>query len=289
MGDKTLSYRIHCLLPADRVLCLTDSKILTTREETDDDIEADNAASIVEIPIYLKHSGGAVEMMTRDNVGLALGFLYTPRICFLHEKSFRGILTCEVGQNPSELCLDEVKIRTLLNKPFYEMVSIRYVSDTVGYGLFAEEILHAGDMLGEYTGMVLDISTSFNTYSLLFPSTDGNYQIDSSEYGNETRFINHSSNPNCEYVHVVVDGLCHVICVVKRDVRAGEQITVDYGKGYWEKLKTISNILPVDNDQNHQDDHENTDPTPVEEEISCHLLCSLTPMFLLTCMMAACY
>ena len=277
------TYRIHCLMPNDRSLSLIPPGLLDVAEDTADD----DAIASVRIPVHLKESRGAIDTMTREEMGVRMGFTYIPRLMFLHEYLLRDVIACPVGQSASELCLDQERLTSLLLQPFMDMVSIRYVNDAIGYGLFAEQRILADDMLGEYVGMVHDNPDTLKTYSLLFPSSGGSHQVDSLEYGNETRFINHSSNPNCEYIHVLVDNLCHVICRAKRDIRSGEQITVDYGQSYWSKLKTQGEmVLPVEVDAEGEEERGRS--LLEEDGVSCHTLCSLIPLFFLTCAFAAC-
>lgn len=53
--------------------------------------------------------------------------------------------------------------------------------------------------------------------------------IDARKQGNWTRFINHSTNPN---VAVDVDQNNNLLCYLVRDVKAGEQLLVNYGENY---------------------------------------------------------
>ena len=52
-------------------------------------------------------------------------------------------------------------------------------------------------------------------YRMWYPTTDGGFCVDSLEYGNAMRFINHSSGnrANCTIKYVYLDGLTHCIIV----------------------------------------------------------------------------
>lgn len=56
--------------------------------------------------------------------------------------------------------------------------------------------------------------------------------IDAKRYGNMARFINHSCEPNCQVEEWYVDGLPRLVVVATRLIRAGEEVTFDYGGGY---------------------------------------------------------
>ena len=59
--------------------------------------------------------------------------------------------------------------------------------------------------------------------TFLFHVGEDDY-IDAVHHGNDSRFINHSCDPNCE--SDVVDG--HVYIVAIRDIAPGEELTYDY-------------------------------------------------------------
>ena len=71
-------------------------------------------------------------------------------------------------------------------------------------------------------------------------SVDGGpvYQIFQRRKGNFTRFINHSCNPNSQYERFTWLGLQRIV-LVSRGIEAGQEITVDYGEGYWQNLDKI--------------------------------------------------
>ena len=53
--------------------------------------------------------------------------------------------------------------------------------------------------------------------------------VDATSYGNETRFINHSCDPNLELHLVRVDAMIpHVCFFARRPIHAGEELTFDY-------------------------------------------------------------
>src|SRR5579875_1177961 len=62
------------------------------------------------------------------------------------------------------------------------------------------------------------------------PLTD-KYIVDANVGGNSARWINHSCSPNCEAWIEEVDGGLHdkVMIGTKRAIKAGEELTYDYG------------------------------------------------------------
>jgi histone-lysine N-methyltransferase ASH1L len=52
--------------------------------------------------------------------------------------------------------------------------------------------------------------------------------IDARKKGNQTRFVNHSCDPNCRYKKINVDGLPRIAVVCIKDVPAGSFLSCDY-------------------------------------------------------------
>lgn len=110
------------------------------------------------------------------------------------------------------------------------------ISGIHGRGVFALRTIPAGRRLVEYKGERLSEEEADNRYEdrtdgtahvLLFALEDGTY-IDGGSGGSKARFINHSCSPNCEAVEE--DGRIFIESV--RTIRAGEEITYDYGLDY---------------------------------------------------------
>ncbi len=127
-------------------------------------------------------------------------------------------------------------------------VSIRWMDDTLEYGLFAEKDISAWEFIGEYTGVVrrhYPIFNKINDYCFLYPTSRyffGKYFIDGEKCGNEIRYANHSDRPNCESTGIFCDGMFHMILRATKDIPAGKQITYDYGDRYWKNRPRIPNL-----------------------------------------------
>ena len=118
-------------------------------------------------------------------------------------------------------------------------VSIRWIDETFGYGLFAEKDLAAGDFIGEYTGVVRKcplIFATLNPYCFAYPTsalTFKKHMIDAGQKGNEMRYANHSDLPNAESMGVLFEEILHIIIRAIQDIPAHSQITYDYSGFYW--------------------------------------------------------
>lgn len=123
-------------------------------------------------------------------------------------------------------------------------VSIRWVSDSVGYGLFAEQDLPEGAFLMEYAGEVTS-STDDPTWTWVYPKPGGflptrdEFLLDAKYYGNEARFVNHGEQYNLELEAVYQGRTWHVVYVAIRAIQKGEELLTDYGGGYWSKRNKV--------------------------------------------------
>lgn len=126
-----------------------------------------------------------------------------------------------------------------IESSYIPLVSVRFIHENVGYGLFLEETVEEGCYVGEYTGVVRKNDRRYfaplNNYCYEYPVADDigrSYVIDATE-GHLTRFINHSYTPNLHAKYAFANGFYHLIFLAGRNLKAGEQLTFDYGKNYW--------------------------------------------------------
>jgi uncharacterized protein len=97
-----------------------------------------------------------------------------------------------------------------------------------GLGGFAKTAFNKGTRVIEYVGARISKAESLrqcegnNEYIF---ALDDQHDIDGGVSWNPARFLNHSCAPNCEAE--LKDG--HIWIVATRDIRAGEEITFNYG------------------------------------------------------------
>ncbi|PIO53638.1 hypothetical protein TELCIR_25020, partial [Teladorsagia circumcincta] len=64
------------------------------------------------------------------------------------------------------------------------------------------------------------------------------YTVDARLYGNFTRFINHSCRPNATVGMVVWEALpeqlSHICIFAAENIPKGKEITISYGKSWWD-------------------------------------------------------
>ncbi len=131
------------------------------------------------------------------------------------------------------------RFRDKIQASYLSLVSIRWVDEKVGYGLFAEEDLEPGSYVGEYTGLVRKNDRLYfeplNNYCYEYPVPDSigrSYVIDGTS-GHLTRFLNHSDQPNVKPEHVFYEGFYHLIFLAADPIKKGTQLKFHYGQNYW--------------------------------------------------------
>ena len=154
---------------------------------------------------------------------------------------------------------------------------IKWIDNTVGYGVFAGKDLDAGTLIGEYTGVVrrlyrsskevsgvkdyskltyavglsqsptaqviFEQSLSDNSYCFHYPTRFWSWKyfaIDALNQGTITRFLNHSDNPNLDPICFIDDDkILHLMFITNKPIREGTQITFNYGEDYWIHRKKV--------------------------------------------------
>lgn len=137
-----------------------------------------------------------------------------------------------------------------------------FKTEKKGWALRAAETILRGTFVCEYVGEVLDeqeankrrsryrkegcsylydINAHMNDMSRLIEG-QVHYVIDATNYGNVSRFINHSCSPNLANYQVLVESMdspcAHIGLFASRDIAMGEELTFDYrydllpGEGY---------------------------------------------------------
>lgn len=105
---------------------------------------------------------------------------------------------------------------------------LRVGRSTAGLGLYAETLIPKGACIIEYVGRRVspeEEETSKSRY--LFEIRKGN-TIDGKPKWNKAGYINHSCRPNAETtIHKQ-----RVFILAIKNIKAGEEITYDYGKEY---------------------------------------------------------
>lgn len=97
-----------------------------------------------------------------------------------------------------------------------------------GLGLFTAEPIERDGFIIEYVGPILNARESDERGGRYLFETNKNRFIDGTARSNTARYINHSCRPNCE----VEIRRGRVFVYAKRAIKAGEELSYDYGKEY---------------------------------------------------------
>ena len=104
-------------------------------------------------------------------------------------------------------------------------------------------------MIGEYAGELItddEWDRRATNYTLagvtnFFFGTCTSMTIDASAMGNHTRFINHNCRDqlNCKVEYAMINDYPKNFIVSMVDIKAGEQIFINYGANYFTDLKCL--------------------------------------------------
>ncbi len=179
-----------------------------------------------------------------------LGVTYSPQLRFLTEEVrqylmrarpyFLRLRLAGVWGERRNACLERIATG-------YEAdVTVRWIGEILGYGLYNNRELEEGEYIGEYTGLVRPLSQSkpdHNAYCLHYPTrfwSNQLFAIDSANEGNCMRFSNHSDKPKME-LECVLDrqGIIHFVLLAKCFLPRGTHLTFDYGASYWKYRESL--------------------------------------------------
>ncbi|PGH34146.1 hypothetical protein GX50_03015 [[Emmonsia] crescens] len=104
-----------------------------------------------------------------------------------------------------------------------------------GIGVRSLRSIKAGTFIGQYLGEIRKPPVLDSTYALHHSLRNRSIGIvDAAIYGNWTRYMNHSCRAGVIFVSAVVGEWAYVLVRTIRDIKMFEEITVDYGDGYFE-------------------------------------------------------
>jgi hypothetical protein len=160
------------------------------------------------------------------------------------------------------------KLRQAVNQnPTRKDLKIDFINDEKRYGVRATTDIPKYSTIGRYTGIVRhqdaieNKAYAFRSFYLYkdmriqpgdtvetLCDVTNELQIDASECGNVTRFINHDTNPNCAALDIMdKEGMPQILYLASKDIKAGEELTTNYGDAYdWTKdtaKKSIHTII----------------------------------------------
>ena len=112
---------------------------------------------------------------------------------------------------------------------------IKYIDEDEEYGLAAGCDIENGMFISEYIGRVIDKKTCLKERKI---NSDYIFKNGSNMFtnayckGNEMRYINFSNDPNVQFEKWTVNGVLRIGIYAIKDIKMGEEITVDYGADF---------------------------------------------------------
>lgn len=129
--------------------------------------------------------------------------------------------------------------RSKIHAAYLADMTVAWIDETLGYGLYANEGLEEGAFIGTYTGIVRPLSRTrpdHNVYCMHYPTRFWSrflLVVDAGKGGNEMRFANHSDDPNMSLECLYDRGLLFFFFRAARPIGKGSPLTFDYGDAFW--------------------------------------------------------
>lgn len=218
---QRMAYPLRCFMPYDRVVQVDTDHSVRIHERFD----VMSLEESCKFKVYDDETNSPT-MMSVSEVETKFHINYAKHLIIAHERLLRQSIQDKYEYAPSNGLAGSLYslgdlVQKLNNGNVSDMVSIRHIGlingNDVGYGLFADDDIEAGEYLGEYTGVVSSHSSFdadiMQAYCCQYSSCNGDTYINALEYGNIIRFINHSNTPNAELRSMEIDLVPHVICV----------------------------------------------------------------------------
>ncbi|PCI29386.1 SET domain-containing protein-lysine N-methyltransferase [Candidatus Kaiserbacteria bacterium] len=101
-----------------------------------------------------------------------------------------------------------------------------------GEGLFTQTPIKKGEFLIEYVGELITSKEADSRKTKYLFELNDDYTIDGEEETNLARYINHFCEPNSEVE--IENGRINFYAT--RDIKAGEELGIDYGKEYTDEF-----------------------------------------------------
>ena len=188
-------------------------------------------------------------IFTEDSKDIQKKVKFLPGIYFDNLKILQNVrkksksLLSKKYSSPRRLWLGlfyENELKSIFNKYRYVL---RKKNEKIGFGIFSLQNILEETFLGQYSGIVKKRKRFLiknNDYLLRYSVEnieDKEYVIDAKEYGNFSRFINHSQNPNVEIRTIVLDNIIYKTLFSIKKIKEKDELLIDYGSLYWKQIK----------------------------------------------------
>ena len=139
--------------------------------------------------------------------------------------------------------IERIKSDGAFECPNTEEICELFETPFMGKGVRAIKDISKSAKIGCYIGPIIVGNTVDENWKYTYQYVFKNSAVDGSTKESFTSFFNHSDNPNCDVhyeLHNVADlEEIHITFFLKRDVKKGEEIFIDYGPDYWIYAETL--------------------------------------------------
>jgi hypothetical protein len=174
----------------------------------------------------------------------AIDFLYQP--LFESDEVFNDILSgTKKAKTADKIPPEKIWMGIYFDKEIQEgnhpKVSVRFINDKVGFGVFAEKRITSCAFAGEYRGVIKEVKKKelkdkiHSVRYTVWEMGRRRFVLDAEKKGNFTRFINHSAKPNLSLQSVYWRGVPRMIFVTLKEIQPETQLTFDYGTFFWKE------------------------------------------------------
>ena len=189
------------------------------------------------------HKNGEERLITIPEFEAMTGVAFIPQIDFENLLIVQDIVErTQKIHKKGELTKEQLWLGSYYKKEIQTMkipeVTIRWIDDSIGWGIFAAKDFKKREFIAEYCGKVRqrrrqDKSNSYCFEYVVAPQVPTPYTIDAQDQGGIGRFINHSNQPNLLSALATFEWISHVILIANEPIRMGQQLCYDYGPDYW--------------------------------------------------------
>lgn len=132
---------------------------------------------------------------------------------------------------PNALPKQDTKKKKRVSLEQKDDFTLKVFRSSAGLGLQTRSPIRKGLCVVEYVGRTLSTQEEYTSNSKYLFEVSSRKTIDGAARTNTARYINHSCRPNCEIQ--IKKG--RVLVMSKRNIKAGEELTYDYGTEYFDE------------------------------------------------------
>ncbi|KAK5578800.1 hypothetical protein RB653_008473 [Dictyostelium firmibasis] len=183
------------------------------------------------IQIYNFNNSSTFENFSIKELESKLNIIYTSNVLSTNDYLV-DLLFSSLQINP-DLNFRNKYLSLINNSGGEENVILGFISESVGWGLFAGKDFKSGDFIVRYGGMItMNDKMETTNYNMMISNED--FGLDASKYRSMGGMINHSNKfKNAESECIFEYGCEQALITATKSIKKGEQIFIDYSKSFW--------------------------------------------------------